>query len=132
MKWINILTPLLMVFAINNCKGQDTIPKMVKMPKSLQTTINTFLIMDNGPSIDSALQKPEFLVNSYAFFPKLKKIAYAKSFVHKMSSSGIGTLYYDGIAYADYNSFEIINVDYAFAKDKNDYYLQGVALNIAP
>ncbi|RYD70797.1 MAG: UDP-N-acetylglucosamine 2-epimerase (non-hydrolyzing), partial [Sphingobacteriales bacterium] len=63
------------VFAMKNCKGQDTIPKMVKMPKSLQTPINTSLIMDNGPSIDSALQKPEFLVNSYAFFPKLKKIA---------------------------------------------------------
>ncbi|RZL14535.1 MAG: hypothetical protein EOO96_30675, partial [Pedobacter sp.] len=132
MKWISILTSLLMIFVMESCNGQDTIPKSIRLPESLQTKINTALFIDNGPMIDSALQKPEFLVNSYAFYPKLKNIAYAKSFVHKMSSSGIGRLYYDEIKGVDYDSFEIINADYAFAKDKNDYYLMGEPLNIQP
>ncbi|RZK51837.1 MAG: hypothetical protein EOO87_16655 [Pedobacter sp.] len=130
MKWIANLS--LMLLAMKSCSGQDTIPKMVKTPESLQTTLNLSIFMDNGPMADSNLQKPEFLVDSYAFYPKLKKIAYVKNFVHKMSSSGIGRLYYDEIKGIDYNSFQIINSDYALAKDKNDYYLLGEPLNIQP
>lgn len=117
---------------MESCNGQDTVSKIVKPTESLQTKINTALFMDNGPLMDSNLQKPEFLVTGFAFYPKLLKIAYVKNFVHKMSSSGIGRLYYDEIKGIDYNSFEIINSDYALAKDKNTYYLMGEPLNIQP
>lgn len=79
-----------------------------------------------------AQEKPDFMVNSYAFYPKDKKIAYAKTEVSMYSSSGIGRLYYAEIGHLDYDSFEILDADRAFAKDKNTYYLQGDALNLKP
>ncbi|WAC42576.1 DKNYY domain-containing protein [Pedobacter sp. SL55] len=132
MKSIRIVTSLLIIFAMENCNAQDTIPTKLTPPESLQIKINPAPFMDNGPLLDSSLQEPQFLVSGYAFYPKLKKIAYVKKFVHPMSSSGYGRLYYDEIKGIDYHSFEIINSDYAFAKDKNTYYLMGEPLNVQP
>ncbi|HEX8577539.1 MAG TPA: hypothetical protein VF677_14725 [Flavobacterium sp.] len=116
---------------MENCKAQGKPNVDVKVHPNVLKDFTlypgkTLTEMRNG------LNQPAFIVGKYAFYPKLKKIGYAKTYVPPMSSSGIGTLYYAEIANADYDNFEIINADWDLAKDKITYYRQGEALNLKP
>ena len=80
---------------------------------------------------DKMKENPAFSIGLYAFFPDLKKIGLHSFWIHPYSSVGYKAHYIAELENVDYDSFEVLNLEFCICKDKNGLlYRKDIGTNI--